>query len=517
MALGIGAGVENLVTKVSLLGVQETERNQKLVGAGFRALKGDIAGAAAEMKALGVAGALVTTGIGTGMAYGATRFGASIVDTTIRIDSLRQGLIALAGSEAEAEIQLRRLKEVAKLPGLGFEDAIQGSVTLQSAGLSARLAEDAMRGFGNALATVGRGKADLDGVIRALGQIMGKGKISAEEINQIAERVPQIRAIMKDAFGTANTEELQKMGLDSEQFISRIVASLQKLPRAAGGLRNDVENLSDAWNQFLYGSGSGSKGGISGAIGLATKALTTFNNLNEATHGLAGGAVVATTALVGISGVIIAVTPAINLLRNAWLEVAGAASTATVAQKAASTAGAGAGATAGKISGAGKFGKLGGALSTGLRSLAIYEGIKIGTGFGVDKLQEDLKNNPSQANRAKFGFGVAGSNIAAGVAGGWSQAGPIGAVVGAVIGAGAAFMDFNKRNKENQDFWTKPKTESQFNPGGSTSTESPVIKYLKEIAYNTKATVGGGSRSANAYNSGDVQRALFNALNAQVV
>jgi SAM-dependent methyltransferase len=80
-----------------------------------------------------------------------------------------------------------------------------------------------------------------------------------------------------------------------------------------------------------------------------------------------------------------------------------------------------------------------------------------------------------------------------------------------------AFMDFNKRNKENQDFWSKSKTESQFTPGGSTSTESPVIKYLKEIANNTKTTVGGGSRSANAYNTGDVQRALYKALNAQVV
>ena len=163
----------------------------------------------------------------------------------IKMDSLKLGLNAVSGSAEATEAQLVRLREVSKLPGLGFPEAIQGSVALQAAGFSADLAERSLMGFGNALVSVGRGKQDLDGVIRALTQIVGKGKVSAEEINQIAERLPQIRQIMKDAFGTADTEQIQKMGLEVEVFVEKIVTELEKLPKVTGGARNALENLGD--------------------------------------------------------------------------------------------------------------------------------------------------------------------------------------------------------------------------------------------------------------------------------
>lgn len=162
------------------------------------------------------------------------------------MDSLMRGLTVVAGSAEEAKVQLARLKEIAKLPGLGLQEAIQGSINLQSAGMSAQLAEASLRGFGNALATVGKGKAELEGVGMALSQIMAKGKVSAEEINQIAERVPQIRKVMESAFGTANTELLQKQGISSEVFITKIVTELNKLPPVTSGAQNAWENMTDA-------------------------------------------------------------------------------------------------------------------------------------------------------------------------------------------------------------------------------------------------------------------------------
>lgn len=144
-----------------------------------------------------------------------------------------------------------RLREVAKLPGLGFREAIQGSIRLQAVKLNAQLSERALASFGNALATVGKGKADLDGVTLALTQIVSKGKVSAEEINQIAERVPQIREAMKAAFGTADTEVLQKQNLAPEKFIEGIVAQLEKLPQASGGAQNAWENFTDSFDQAM--------------------------------------------------------------------------------------------------------------------------------------------------------------------------------------------------------------------------------------------------------------------------
>lgn len=193
------------------------------------------------------AGALgVTAG-----AAGLVELARSAVTARASMESLEKGMASATGSAQKAALEIGKLKEVAKLPGLGFEEAIRGSIALQGAGISAETARRAIGGFGNALALVGKGKAELDGVILALGQIASKGKISAEEINQIAERVPQIRMLMKSAFGTADTEALQKMGISSQVFVDRIIKELERLPKAAGGMKNDLENLADEWATVL--------------------------------------------------------------------------------------------------------------------------------------------------------------------------------------------------------------------------------------------------------------------------
>lgn len=172
-----------------------------------------------------------------------------------QMDSLERGLTAIMQSSEAMQGELIKLNEVAKLPGLGFKEAVQGSINLQAAGLSADLARRALMGFGNALATVGRGKAYLDGVNLALSQIMSKGKVQAQEINQIAERVPQIRKIMQAAFGTSNTEVLGKMNMSAQKFVEGVVAQLEKLPKVTGGIGNAFENVSDSWFKLLAAIG----------------------------------------------------------------------------------------------------------------------------------------------------------------------------------------------------------------------------------------------------------------------
>jgi tape measure domain-containing protein len=162
-------------------------------------------------------------------------------------DSAVRGLMNVEGSATATKARLEELREVAKLPGLGFQEAVQGDIRLRSAGLSAEVSKASLIGFGNALASVGKGKADLDGVILALTQISAKGKITAEDINQIAERVPQIRQVMQNAFGTADTEALARSGMTAKAFIADLASELGNLPRVTGGAQNAVENFDDSW------------------------------------------------------------------------------------------------------------------------------------------------------------------------------------------------------------------------------------------------------------------------------
>lgn len=229
--------------------------------------------------------------------------GVAALQTATKMDSLKRGLTAVAGSSAEAERQLKRLKEVAKLPGLGFQEAVQGAIRLQAAGLSAQQAERSLRGFGNAIATVGGGKAELDGVAIALGQMATKGKVFAEELNQLQERVPQIRQVMKEAFGTASTEEIAKMGITASQFIDRVNTELLKMPQVVGGAQNSFENLQDSVKRALTVIGEVFLPTIARAADAAASVLETLAEKFQALPQTAREALVGGAGLAGMLAV----------------------------------------------------------------------------------------------------------------------------------------------------------------------------------------------------------------------
>ncbi|MBH8569353.1 tape measure protein [Microvirga sp. STS02] len=225
-----------------------------VLGAEIAGFKAGMAAARRELKGLiqfseGMKdiGASLTTYISAPLAL----LSGVAVKTAGDFQALEKGFEATYKGAEPLSVALAKVQELAKLPGLGLREALQGATNLQATGFSADLARRALGAFGNALATVGKGKADLDGVGLALGQIASKGKISAEEINQLAERVPQIRAAMQAAFGTSDTEALQKAKISATDFVEGVTKELEKLPKVTGGLNNAFENFSDASSTAL--------------------------------------------------------------------------------------------------------------------------------------------------------------------------------------------------------------------------------------------------------------------------
>lgn len=205
--------------------------------------------------------------------------GAASIKSAADIERLTNAMTSTMGSAEAAGKEIELLRQAAMAPGLEFEQAVKGSVRLQSVGISAEESRRALSAFGNALALAGGTAEQLDGVTLALTQIAAKGKVSAEEINQLAERVPQIRIAMKDAFGTANTEELQKMGITSEEFISKIITSFEKLPKATGGLTESLANFATSLKLTFAKLGN--------SINTATNFQETLNSLANTIAGLA--------------------------------------------------------------------------------------------------------------------------------------------------------------------------------------------------------------------------------------
>jgi len=236
--------------------------------------------------------------------------GGAAIKTAGDFEALELALTSQLGSARAAREELSKLQKSAELPGLAFEQAVKGSVQLQAVGFSADRARETIEAFGNGLALVGKGGAELDGVLLALTQISAKGVVSAEEINQIAERLPQIRTLMKQAFGTANTEAIQKLGITSEVFIDAITKELQKLPKATGGIKNSIENSADAVKRFLASLG----GEINKAFNLPELAQKLSETLNRLAKGFAGLDDSTKRFVITVGGLLVAFGPLVKLI-----------------------------------------------------------------------------------------------------------------------------------------------------------------------------------------------------------
>lgn len=178
-------------------------------------------------------------------------------DLALTRDSNIRALALYSENITDLKGQLERLREIAKSPGIGLEEAQKGSVRLQAAGLSARTAERSLRAFANAIASAGGSKDDLDETIRQLSQIAAAGKLSGDELNVIAERAPQIRGLIKQAFGSTDSKEINKLGLSVEDLVGKIVSAAETLPQATASFQTQLDNFSDSFNQALEPIGRG--------------------------------------------------------------------------------------------------------------------------------------------------------------------------------------------------------------------------------------------------------------------
>lgn len=270
------------------------------------------------------------------------------------MDSLRRGLEAVGGGSAEAEKQLVRLEDVAKLPGLGFREAIEGSVRLQAVGFSAEFAERALRAFGNAIATTGGGKAELNRLTVQLGQLGAKGKVLAQDLRPIIEAAPLVGRALQEAFGTVDAEEIQKLGLTTEEFLDRLLTQLEKMPQVSRSARTSFEDLSDSAERASAAVGNTLLPTLARLSDMASVLLDRIADAPPTVlrFGIVvGGAVAALgplalslgtvvkllpvikVGLAALTGPIGVVTLAVTALAGAWLDAATKAERARTAQR----------------------------------------------------------------------------------------------------------------------------------------------------------------------------------------
>lgn len=182
----------------------------------------------------------------------------SIMDATVKLDTLQRSMAALAGSEAGGKSQLTYLRMEAERLGQSFETIADSYKNLFAAGKGAgwgdREIQNVFSSVLEAGTVLGSSKQQIGGALLALEQMISKGKVSMEELRrQLGNALPGAMQIAAKAMGVTS-EELQEMlknGIASEGFVKRFAQTLHeeygnKVPKAAHTLRAELERLGNA-------------------------------------------------------------------------------------------------------------------------------------------------------------------------------------------------------------------------------------------------------------------------------
>ena len=177
----------------------------------------------------------IATGLGIGIAANEMlQFGRASVRASVQIDSATRALGALLGSAAEAEIQIRSIQDLADEPGLRFRQAVDGTVALRAIGVEAETTTRILRELANAAAFSG-GAGEFERGLLGFRQLIQRGRLSQEELNQLTENISLASRVIREEFGTVLAEDIQKQldatGQGIDDFVQRVLSGFERLER----------------------------------------------------------------------------------------------------------------------------------------------------------------------------------------------------------------------------------------------------------------------------------------------
>lgn len=232
-------------------------------------------GLSGNLAKLSIAGLAVSQALSM-----AARGGMAIVDAAAKYDSLQMRLKGIEGGARGASLAFEKLQALSKLPGLGFEQAADAYAGLRSLKQDGPEAIAIIEGIARANATMGGGAEEFGRAMRQIQQIIGKGKLMAEDVGTIAESIPNFRAMLLEAFGTTDAAAINaKYSMD--EFLAGIVRASKTLPEPSETITNNLDNLNDAWTRLK--ASFADSDAIKSATASLAKMLETLAKANEET------------------------------------------------------------------------------------------------------------------------------------------------------------------------------------------------------------------------------------------
>lgn len=176
--------------------------------------------------------------------------------TTAKFETTQVAFEGLLGSADEAKRRLAELQDFAAATPFEFPELAEASKKLLAVGYDADQIIPIMGTLGDAAAAVGAKGYDINLVVRALGQIKGKGRVMREEINQIAEALPGFNPMKALAEQTGISLQaledniskpgglLKAFGITGDQAADLIIKGMTGIRGASGAMDRQMKTVS---------------------------------------------------------------------------------------------------------------------------------------------------------------------------------------------------------------------------------------------------------------------------------
>ena len=249
----------------------------------LRVQLGDTSGAMSTLWSGAKAAAVPVMAIGAAAIYA----GKACFDASLQMDRLVKSYTTIEGSTSGAVSQLDYIYEISNKLGLEFQSTAEAAKGFFAAGKGSALQKDLngiFEGVSQAGAALSLSTEQMDGVFLALGQMISKGKVQAEELRgQLGERLPGAFNLAARAMGvtTAQLDDMLKKGqVTAEDMLPKLAAVLKDefgpaAEQASQGAQGAVNRLSTEWN--LFKATVMDNKGIIAAINAITGALENRN------------------------------------------------------------------------------------------------------------------------------------------------------------------------------------------------------------------------------------------------
>lgn len=183
-------------------------------------------------------------------------FASESVKTAREFESLKNAITFASGSAEEGAKNMEFIRERSNLLGTDLRVSAEGFKTLAGAMIGSKLEGQATRdifdGIQVASSVMGLSAEDSKGALLALGQIMGKGKVQAEELRgQIGERIPGAFNIAARAMGMTTQQldkAMEKGEIMAEDFLPKFSNELKNT--FGSGLEKAVNSSQANFNRF---------------------------------------------------------------------------------------------------------------------------------------------------------------------------------------------------------------------------------------------------------------------------